>query len=405
MKNKYPWVFTLLLAGFSCVSSTPKVAEEEAFNHAKEQTQLMLEEIDKAKTNSASPVVVPRSLTAAGELQLVPSKDWTSGFFPGVLWYLYEYTGQDKWLGQAKGFTADIEQEKWNAGTHDMGFKIFNSFGNGLRLTGNEDYREVIIQSAKTLLKRYNPEVGALKSWDHSSDQWDFPVIIDNMMNLELLFAATRFTGDSSFYKVAVNHANTTMKNHFRDDYSSYHVIGYNPNNGAVKEKHTHQGFSHKSAWARGQAWGLYGYTMCYRETNDDAYLKLAENIADFVLNHPNMPDDYVPYWDFDAPDIPNEPRDVSAAALIASSLYELSTFSEAGEKYGEAADKTLKSLIEKYTSPKGMNRGFILQNSTGHKPHGSEIDVPIIYADYYYLEALLRKKQLREGKKIAARN
>lgn len=398
MKKSYLWVFIFLLTGLSCVSPSEKVEVDDAFSHAETQTQIMLEEI---KNNAEANEVVPRSLNASGELHLVPSKDWTSGFFPGVLWYLYEYTGKDHWLNHAKNFTAKIEQEKWNAGTHDMGFKIFCSFGNGYRLTGNEDYKDVIIQSANTLLQRYNPTVGAIRSWDHNTDKWSFPVIIDNMMNLELLFAATRFTGDSSFYKAAVDHANTTMKNHFREDNSTYHVIGYNPNTGAVEQRHTHQGFSHESAWTRGQAWGLYGYTMSYRETNDKAYLNLAEKIADYVLNHPHMPEDLVPYWDFDAPDIPNEPRDVSAAALIASSLYELSTYSDKGKEYRDAADKILNSLAKQYTSPGNGNKGFILQNSTGHKPHESEIDVPIIYADYYYLEALLRKKQLEKEKKI----
>lgn len=398
MKNKYPWILVFLLAGFSCASSSSQTEFKDSFNHAKKQTKLMLEEIN---SSAASEKIMPRSLTASGELHLVPSKDWTSGFFPGVLWYLYDYTGEEQWLKHAKEFTAKIEQEKWNAGTHDMGFKIYCSFGNGLRLTGNEEYRNVIVQSAETLMKRYNPTVGAIRSWDHNSDKWDFPVIIDNMMNLELLFAATRLTGDSSFYRVAVNHANTTLKNHFREDNSSFHVIGYNPETGAVEQKNTHQGFSDESAWARGQAWGLYGYTMSYRETNDQAYLGQAEKIADFVLNHPNLPEDMVPYWDFDAPNIPNEPRDVSAAALIASALYELSTYSDKGKEYRQAADNMLKSLSEKYVSPEGANKGFILQNSTGHLPHNSEIDVPIIYADYYYLEALLRRKQLEEGKEL----
>ena len=391
MKNKNLYTtFILLNIFFSCVAQQPNI--EKSFEHAQKQTKVMLEEIQKVQSAGDPALVSPRTLSPSGELQLVASRDWTSGFFPGVLWYLYDYSKDDFWLEQARGFTANIEKEKKNARTHDMGFKIYCSFGNGFRLTGDEDYKKVIIESAKTLISRFNPAVGAIRSWDHNTDKWDFPVIIDNMMNLELLFAATRLTGDSSYYKVAVSHANTTLKNHFREDFSSYHVIDYNPETGAVENKHTHQGLSHESAWTRGQAWGLYGYTMAYRETKERKYLELAEEIAGYMLNHPKMPGDLVPYWDFDDPKIPNAPRDASAAAVIASALYELSAYSDNGKKYIEAADKMLNSLSEKYISPVGENKGFILLHSTGHLPKDSEIDVPIIYADYYYLEALLRK-------------
>ena len=215
-----------------------------------------------------------------------------------------------------------------------MGFKIYCSFGNGYRLLKNALYKEVILQSARTLSRRFNAVAGVLRSWDHSRDKWDYPVIIDNMMNLELLFAATRLSGDSSFYKIAVTHANTTMKHHFRPDYSSYHVIDYDSTTGAVRKKNTHQGFAHESAWARGQAWALYGYTMCFRETRDPVYLKQAEQVANFILSHPNLPRDKVPYWDFNAPGIPAEPRDASAAAIIASALYELSGYSKKGKEF-----------------------------------------------------------------------
>jgi hypothetical protein len=278
-----------------------------------------------------------------------------------------------------------------NGRTHDMGFKIYCSYGAGYRLTNDSKYKEVIIQSAKTLSTRFNPVVGCIKSWDHNTDKWSYPVIIDNMMNLELLFAATRLTGDSSFYRIAISHANTTMKNHFRFDFSTYHVIDYDTLTGKVKNRNTHQGYSDESSWARGQAWGLYGYTMCYRETRDPKYLQQAEKIAGFIINHPNMPADMVPYWDFNAPNIPNEPRDASAAAIIASALSELSTFSKNGSLYRQTADRIIKSLTEDYRSPIGENRGFILLHSTGAKPMNSEVDVPLIYADYYYLEALIR--------------
>lgn len=382
---------------FIVSSFAQKVDIKKAFKQADQQTLVMLKEIEKIKATGVKPgLATPRTLED-GQLALVAPRDWTSGFFPGELWFLYEYSGKKDWQEQAKKYTEMIEQEQFNGKTHDMGFKVYCSAGTGYRITKDQHYRDVIIQSAKTLATRFNPKTGVILSWDHSREKWINPVIIDNMMNLELLFEATKLTDDSSFYKIAVSHANTTMKNHFRPDYSSYHVIDYDPNTGAVLKKNTHQGYSHESAWARGQAWALYGYTMCYRFTKDPAYLKQAEGIATFILNHPNMPDDLVPYWDFNAPGIPKEPRDASAAAVIASGLYELSGYSSNKELYLKKADKMLYSLSTKYISPAGGNKGFILGHSTGSKPSNSEVDVPLSYADYYYLEALLRCKTLKK--------
>ncbi len=391
-------VFTLMISLFlfSLVSEKSIGQVRKAFQDAKVQTRLMLKEVPAAKAqwgNKKGAPVSPRSLDKDGNLVLVPSRDWTSGFFPGELWFLYEYTEKEEWLIKAREFTANIENEKMNAGTHDTGFKIYCSFGNGYRLTNDPHYREVIIQSARTLSTRFNPITGCIRSWDHNRDKWGFPVIIDNMMNLELLFEATKLTGDSSFYKIAVSHANTTMKNHFRTDFSCYHVIDYDTITGKVLKKNTHQGYSHESAWARGQAWALYGYTMCYRETRDPKYLRQAENIAGFILNHPNMPVDLVPYWDFDAPNIPDEPRDASAAAVIASALFELSSYSAKGENYHQKAGQIIKTLTKSYRAKPGDAHGFILLHSTGSKPFNSEVDVPLSYADYYYLEALLRSE------------
>lgn len=394
MKSLSLTICTVLLAAGSTFAQ--KVDVKKAFKHADQQTLLMLKEIEKTKATATKPnLVTPRTLEK-GELKMVASGDWTSGFFPGELWFLYEYTGKQIWLDQAKAFTKTIEQEQFNGRTHDMGFKVYCSVGTGYRVTKDAHYRDVVIQSAKTLATRFNPKTGVILSWDHSRDKWVNPVIIDNMMNLELLFEATALTGDSSYYKIAVSHANTTMKNHFRPDYSSYHVIDYDPNTGAVLKKETHQGYSHESAWSRGQAWALYGYTMCYRFTKDPAYLKQAEHIAGFILNHKNMPSDLVPYYDFDAPNIPNEPRDVSAAAVTASALYELGGYSNEKKTYFQKADKMLNSMATKYASPLGKNKGFILVSSTGSKPSESEVDVPLSYADYYYLEALLRYKALK---------
>ncbi len=325
-------------------------------------------------------------------LRLVVSDDWTSGFFPGILWFLYEYTGHAEWKARAEEFTALMEREPRNRGSHDVGFKVYNSYGNGFRLTQNEEYKKQVIQGAATLATRFNARTGCIRSWDFG--KWKYPVIVDNMMNLELLFAATRFSGDSTYYRIAVSHANTTMKNHFRPDNSSFHVVDYDTATGKVLSKGTLQGNADSSSWARGQAWGLYGYTMCYRETKDPAYLEQAEHIASFLINHPRLPSDKIPYWDFDLADFSNEPRDVSAAAIIASALYELKDYSSHHKQYRAFADKIINNLVKHYSASPGAAHGFLLLHSTGHKPSRGEIDVPLIYADYYFLEALLRKKR-----------
>jgi unsaturated chondroitin disaccharide hydrolase len=383
-------LLTLILIYFSFET----IAQKQIIEQAAIQFNYAFEEIAKAKAKN--PIAVsPRSMRA-DTLFMVPAKDWTSGFFAGNLWYMYELTNDKKWLQRAQEFTAPIENQKMDSTTHDLGFKLYCSFGNGYRLTKTPQYRDVLLQSARTLTTRFNEKVGSLRSWDHHKEVWQFPVIIDNMMNLELLFWAFKETKDSTFYKVAVSHANTTMKNHYRVDFSSYHVVDYDEKTGQVTKKNTHQGFSHESAWARGQAWGLYAFTMCYRETGDKKYLQHAENIANFILKHPNLPTDLVPYWDYNAPEIPNAPRDVSAAALMASAFYEMSTLiPEKSEFYRKTADKIMASIAEKYTAAPKTNKGFLLTNSTGHLPDKTEINVPIVYADYYYLEALLRKKNL----------
>ncbi len=244
--------------------------------HAEGQTEIMLTNV-KGVLDPANPTLVSPRTLENDKLKVVTSRDWTSGFFPGSLWHLYELSGNEKWKTEAEKFTSYLEREKTNNSNHDIGFKVYCSFGNGYRLTKDTLYKAVIIQSAKTLSTRFNPKTGVIRSWDHNRDKWVNPVIIDNMMNLELLFEATKLTGDSTFYKIAISHANTTMKNHFRPDFSTYHVLDYDPETGAVLKKNTHQGYSHESAWSRGQAWGLYGYTLCYRYTKDITYLQLAK--------------------------------------------------------------------------------------------------------------------------------
>lgn len=403
MKNKYTLLLLVFITSSFSLKANAQGDVKSAFKFAEAQTGILLNETAKAKAlHTNTDLVVPRTLDNNGNLLIVASKDWCSGFFPGELWYLYEYTKDNKWLQAAKTYTAFIEQEKYNTTTHDLGFEVYCSFGNGYRLTKDPLYKETIIQAARSLIKRFNPKVGAIKSWDNLN-VGTYPVIVDNMMNLELLFEATRLSGDSTFYKIAVIHANTTLKNHFRANNSSYHIVNYDPETGNIIKKKTGQGYADESAWARGQAWGLYGYTLCYRETRDKKYLQQAENIARFILNDPNMPKDLVPYWDYNAPDKITQPRDASAAAITAAALYELSTYSLNGKGYRSTANKIVNNLTAYRAKPNG-SKGFLLLHSTGNKPANSEIDVPIIYADYYYLEALTRQQRIASHRPVVKR-
>lgn len=356
--------------------------------------------LDKAETQLdgfrmayPDPTQIARSYDK-GQVKLVGVNDWTSGFVSGSFWYMYEYTGDPDWLAAAELWTANLESQKNNTRTHDIGFIMFNSYGNGFRLAGTAAYEPVLVQSAESLMTRYSPVVGAIRSWDFG--EWTYPVIIDNMMNLELLYFATQSTNDQKFADAATTHAATTQKNHFRPDYSSYHVVDYDPETGDVVHKQTHQGISDDSAWARGQAWGLYGYTMVYRFTRDKSFLQMAQNIARFFLNHPNLPEDKVPYFDFDVfddPDIENF-RDTAAAAVAASGLLELADFVPVSEatRYRETALVMLRSLASPvYSAATGSNGHFLLKHATGRWQANDEVDASLNYADYYYLEALLR--------------
>lgn len=336
----------------------------------------------------------PRSIDSSGLLITNESGWWTSGFFPGSLWYLYEYFNQADLLEAAVSKTSMLEKEMFNTWDHDIGFKMYCSYGNKLRLLNDSAAIPVLITAAQTLLKRFDGRVGCIRSWGSIEDQNDYLVIIDNMMNLELLYWATKQTGDSSFYRVAVSHADKTLVNHFRSDGSSYHVLNYNPATGEVKEKRTAQGFANESAWSRGQAWGLYGYTMSYRETGLRRYLDQAQKIADFIVDHSNLPEDKIPYWDFNDPEIPVTYRDASAGAIIASALLELSDYTKGNiqEKYLSTAEEIIASLSsEFYRSSLNTNGNFLLMHGVGDYPKNSEVDVPLSYADYYYLESMIR--------------
>ena len=328
-----------------------------------------------------------------GKRRLCGIYDWTSGFFPGSLWYAYELTGDGKLKEEAVKYTNLLNPVRYYDGTHDLGFMIGCSYGNALRLSPADTIRNVIIETADNLISRFDPEIGCIRSWDFGT--WNFPVIIDNMTSLERLFLASRLTGDNKYKETAIRHADTTMKNHFRDDYTSWHVVSYN-DDGTVERRQTHQGKDDNSSWARGQAWAVYGYTACFRETGDSTYLDFAEHIADMIMSRVTT-EDAIPYWDYDAPAGPDTPRDASAAAVTASGLLELSTFAADGQKYYDYAVKILKSLSSPaYLAKAGENEGFVLMHSTGSLPHGSEIDVPLNYADYYYLEAMKRYLSLK---------
>jgi len=323
-------------------------------------------------------------------------KWWCSGFYSGSLWYIYEQTKDESVKKEAEQALKVIEPNQTFTGNHDLGFMMYCSFGNAYRLTGKPEYKAVIQRSAESLSTRYHANVKTIQSWNKSK-YWDYPVIIDNMMNLEMLNWVSDNGGDKKFKEISIIHSNTTLKNHFRPDFSSYHVIDYNAETGAVKRKATWQGAADCSAWSRGQGWALYGYTMMYRFTKDHAYLNQAKGIAHFILNHPNLPADKIPFWDFDAQGIPFAKRDASAGAIMASALLELAQYTEGEEKkeFKNSAETMIYSLAsEAYHAKLGENGGYLLMHSTGAYPLNSEIDVPLIYADYYYLEALARYKR-----------
>ena len=350
-----------------------------AFTVAQTQSEAMYNEVMKTG-------LLPRSIQRG----LQPKTDWTAGFFPGTLWYLYTYTGEDTWKTRAEKATALMEGEQNNAFDHDIGFKMYSCFGNGYLLTGNKAYRHIIFRSAKTLTSRYSYKTGLIMSWEPDVKRdWLFPVIIDNMINLELLMEAYKMSGDTTLRHIAVSHADKTMKYHYRKNMSCPHVVDYEPETGAMRKYDWNNGSDDtaNSTWSRGQSWGLYGFTMMYRETGDRKYLQHAEKIADFLLSHPNMPEDMIPYWDY---------------SVMASALMELSTYSARGKKYFEAGEKQLKSLSSPaYLAKPGTHKNFILMHATGNLLRNSELDGALSYADYYYMEGLLRYLRLINGKEL----
>ncbi|MEI6948631.1 glycoside hydrolase family 88 protein [Paraflavisolibacter sp. H34] len=342
----------------------------------------------------------PRSINPDGSVRLAPYTDWTTGFFPGSLWYGYELTGAQQLADQARRFTLALDSAQYLTHTHDLGFMLYCSYGNALRITRDSAaYLPPLKTGAQNLFNRFNPKVGVIRSWDFS--WWHYPVIIDNMMNLEYLYWAAGAFNQPRYAGAATTHALTTKKNHFRKNFSSYHVVDYDPQTGKVLRKGTHQGLTDESSWARGQAWGLYGYTMCYKNTKNADFLKQAQKIAAFIMHHPRTPADKIPVWDYDVHNaLENEercPRDASAAAVIASALLDLSAQVTDGQHYFDYAEAILKSLSsDAYLAKPGANQYFILKHSVGALLYNSEIDTPLDYADYYYLEALKRYEALK---------
>ena len=345
----------------------------------------------------------PRTIKPDGTVITVKPEDWTSGFFPGNLWFLYEFTHSDSWKEKAQNYTVRLESIRHFKDHHDGGFMLGCSYGNALRLNPNESERAVLRDGAAALATRFIPNLGLIRSWD--SKPYSCPVIIDNMMNLELLSWASKNGGDPKLREIAISHADNTLKNHFRPDGSAYHVVDYDAKTGWVRAYHANQGADVRTPWARGQAWGIYGYTMIFRETGKREYLAKATSLAEFCMSHPNMPADKVPYWDFGVAPGESTPRDASAAAVMASALVELSQLTgDGGKKFLDyARDQLITLSSPAFLAEPGTNGGFILTRSTGHLPVNSEINVPLVYADYYFLEALLRYKAVVNGEKYVS--
>ncbi len=395
MKKAFCLVVVAATLVLNCCAAP--VQNDPPLNWLKKTTDVIAFQLNKA-AKTYKPGKNPRSVNPNGTIRIAGITDWTTGFFPGSLWYGYELTGDKNLAQEAKKFTLALDSIRHITNTHDVGFMLYCSYGNAFRITGDKTYLPALQDGAKHLAARFNPKVGVIRSWDFS--WWHYPVIIDNMMNLEYLYwAATEFK-NPAYANIASTHATTTMKNHFRKDFSSYHVVDYDAATGKVLAKRTHQGVTDESAWARGQGWGLYGYTMCYKNTKNPAFLAQAENIAKFIMNHPRMPKDKIPVWDFDVHNATGveepAPRDASAAAVIASGLLDLSTQVKDGKKYFDYAEEILKSLSsDEYLAKPGENGLFILKHSVGAFLYNSEIDTPLDYADYYYLEALKRYTEI----------
>ncbi|MCU0781290.1 MAG: glycoside hydrolase family 88 protein, partial [Akkermansiaceae bacterium] len=391
----------LTAALFCCAPAAAPAADELVAKVIPHAMARAVSQYEILYAGNDDPARVPRSTGKDGKVVTVRFEDWTSGFFPGCLWFLHEYTGEKSWKTRAREVTNRLERIRHFRGNHDGGFMLGCSFGNALRLDPTDGDRAVLRDAANALASRYIPAIGMIRSWDHGP--YTCPVIIDNMMNLELLSWAAKNGGESRLREIALSHADHTHANHFRPDGSAYHVVDYNPENGWVRAIHATQGADVRTPWARGQGWTLYGFTMMHRETGKPEYLERATRLAGFLLSHPNLPADHVPSWDYGAEPGPDTPRDASAAAIIASALIELASIvpEDAAAGYLDHARSILRTLASPaFLAEPGTHAGFLLTRSTGHLPGNSEISVPLIYADYYFLEAMLRYRDHASGRK-----
>lgn len=395
MKRLFVFCAVVALLSVSCSrqESMEKLTAR-VFERAAVQMKVMDAVLDSVALEKPGEMVYPRSIRPDGSFRPSDYKWWCSGFYPGSLWFVYEYTGDESIKDLALKYQKGVEPLRYRTDDHDIGFQLMCSYGNCLRLTGDQDCIPVLIDGANSLATRFNPEVGCTRSWNHG--KWAFPVIVDNMMNLELMLKAVELGGADSLKSISLAHARTTMKNHYREDDSSFHLVDYDPETGQILGKQTVQGYADDSAWSRGQSWGLYGFAMVYRFTGEQDILDHAVAIAEYLI--PRLPEDGVPFWDYDAPGIPDEVRDASAAAIMASGLIELSTYvdEEKSRRYLSVAENMLRTLASKeYLAEEGEQYGFLLRHSTGNNARKSEVDVPLTYADYYFLEALLRWREV----------
>ncbi|MBQ8674974.1 MAG: glycoside hydrolase family 88 protein [Bacteroidaceae bacterium] len=349
------------------------------------------------------------------------AEEWCSGFWPGILWMDYSYSHSAEVLHAAKGYTEVLKPLAYQPiYDHDLGFIMIGSFGKGLTYSPMLSiYRPILLAAADSLATLYNAKAGTLLSWPrHVKDYGGHNTIMDNMINLDLLFWAAANGGSPLLRQIAITHATTTMRHHFRPDGSSYHVAVYDTLSGQFLRGQTHQGYADSSMWSRGQSWAIYGYTMVYRWTRDPLFLQFAQRVADiYLLRLRQTSDDMIPLWDMDDPRGLQAPKDASAACVVASALIELSTYLDnerrlnsdgqpdtdnshhnngSAHRYRQAAIDMLADLSTPRYQSRDRNSAFLL-HSTGHHPAGSEIDASIIYADYYYLEALLRLKDLQQ--------
>lgn len=404
MKRFVLWASVGLSLLAACAPSKGEFDAENALKYCDRQVHRTLSELRTAE-GVLDYTLMPRNIMDSLNVwhcRKVDKTEWCSGFWPGILWYDYEFTGDAKLKEEAAKYTESLEfLSHMPAYDHDLGFLVFCSYGNAYRLTHEEKYKQVILDTADSLATLFNPRVGTILSWPREVPTFGgHNTIMDNLINLEMLFWAAKNGNKPYLKEIAVSHADKTMANQFRPDHTSYHVVVYDTLTGDFVRGCTHQGYANESMWARGQAWGVYGYTVAYRETGDHRYLDFVQQVADAFLK--DLPEDGVPYWDYNDPRIPNAPRDASAAAVVASALLELSTYlpGEKGEGYRKEAVRMLASLSsDAYAC--GNRKPAFLMHSTGHHPAGSEIDASIIYADYYYIEALLRLKRLNEGRNV----